>query len=314
MTLTWLGASSVLVIIAIAFLIAMPSYFARSRTSDIHAERNADDIIADDAELTDPAYDTVTPSRPDTGYAATFTGREAGTPLAPGRIMLVAFVVLGLAMVLVGAPIAVMTALSWWVPGAGLLLAGGSLAALRALALADARRRGRRYRDEYAAEASQIVLTKPAPEQQAEEPEALRAASTVVVDDEPAEPQRPVKQAVKSLKNARATREPSYRDLLGTAGVQELGLKHELHPAFEPATSSWEPREVPIPTYLEVAPSYAHLPQPADFASYEQAKREEEAAEKTELSQRNAATETHESTQSATGAIALDEILRRRRA
>lgn len=322
MNLTWLGASSVLLLLALTMFIAVPRIVrSRSPLASICAEKEAADILAEETEST-PAPLTFPAHQTDFAREAAQAPSSQYQPqvlIKRGRVALFGGAVISLAAAAVLALLALISQLSWWLPLALLLVSAFSLATLRILAVRDSKKRGRRRRSRE--QESPLVLTKAAPAPaEAEQIETVSEAplqpvrskvkplAQPPVELSVAPAQAPTRQAgqaplsftAKSLRYARTHRVEHRPNLQGTAGSEELTLREETGEKFIPATSGWQPTEVPQPTYLDVEEVQRELPAPIDTDHYEKS-RSKSLAEAQRLGEEEAG-------------FQLDDILARRRA
>ncbi len=342
MGLTWLGATSVLLLIAVAVFIALLRYYRHSAQAHIHAERSAEDIVTDEVDSAEAQSLALAEGQ---GQAAAYAGSKtfsapASSSSPPefrlkwGRISIFLPGLLALLAGIILVPCALLTDLPWVWPGLAWALALLAFASLRALALKDAKARGRNYRADprhQPAPEQGIVLTKAqkGADQEAEQgadsqkdpkdeagwatlgqagqkPGADEGDQLLELAESPAQRpvktpgQQPVNYAAKSLRYARTQPRPDRSSLEGTAGAAQMQLHADLEPRFESQQKSWQPTQVPQPTYLEVEQAQRSLPDPVEIPAYEK-------------SASSSLKEAQQMADLASG-MSLDEILKRRRA
>ncbi|WP_341393438.1 hypothetical protein [Arthrobacter sp. G119Y2] len=249
-----------------------------------------------------------------------------------GRTALALAGALALAAVVIGLPLAVFGAASWWIPVGALAVAAAATASLRTLAVRDRRRKvDAAFRAAMSAArpaspvfaASSPAASRPAasvdgapvdgaPEARAGEPvrhyreTALFDAQSPAGSGTSAAPDAPSAASVTTAPGA-ADRRPTAEELRTAA----LEVAAKTAPAGPPKTSTtpWEPVEVPKPVYVE-AP-VAQRPAPEPLVLPEPPK----PAARTSLRAPAAdSTDTAGTATPSTGKINLDDVLQRRRA
>ena len=229
-----------------------------------------------------------------------------------GRTALALAGALALAVVVIGFPLAVFGAASWWLPVNALLVAAGAVASLRALAVRD-----RRLRVEAAFRDAMSVGRQPSPAPQPD-PEPLPVPEKPVQRRETVLFDRESSSGAKAAANkgtgasaeAKTITAPGSSDRpltpaeLRTAALESAAAsakKPSDRPAGPPKTSTtpWEPVAVPKPIYVE-AP-VAQRPVPAPLVPPETPKS-------------TARTPLRPGAAPVTGKINLDDVLQRRRA
>ena len=276
-------------------------------------------------------------ARPDasTGTSAPRTGapepvRHPEFRIHYGRTALALAGALALAAVVIGFPLAVFGAASWWIPVGALVVAAAATVSLRTLAVRDRRRKvdaAFRAAMSAARPASPgFAASSPA----ASSPAASRPAAPVdraPVDGAPearaGEPVRHYREtalfdaqspAGSGTSAASVTTAPGAADRRPTAEelrTAALEVAAKTAPAGPPKTSTtpWEPVEVPKPVYVE-AP-VAQRPAPEPLVLPEPPK----PAARTSLRAPAAdSTDTAGTATPSTGKINLDDVLQRRRA
>ncbi len=214
---------------------------------------------------------------------------SAGAPRGPqgsqqvfrvryGRTALALTGALALAAVILGLPLAALGAASWWMPLVGVVLAGASVATLRALAVRD-----RRLRIDAAFRAAMSTgsrnHTVPAPQPEVEEYREVAAEpvrvqrETVLFDAESTQgapsgsAQADVAAAPASSSTAPASSaRPLTAAELRTAALEFAAASTPQTPAGPPKTSTtpWEPIPVPKPIYVEAPVAQRPAPEPLD--------------------------------------------------
>ncbi|WAP52622.1 hypothetical protein OL239_05200 [Arthrobacter sp. ATA002] len=259
-------------------------------------------------------------SAPDTGAAGPVRGRRPEFRIHYGRTALALAGALALAAAVIGLPLAVFGAASWWVPAGSLAAVAAATASLRALAVRDRRRRvdaafraamgAPRSAEFRAAELRPAGLALQAPA-----PEPARAVRETVLFDaqSTADSGSSAVPAAAETVPATVTTAPGAADRRLTAAelrTAALEVAAKAVPAGPPKTSTtpWEPVEVPKPVYVE-AP-VAQRPAPEPLVLPEPPK----PAARTPL--RAPAADSAEAGAAAprTGKINLDDVLQRRRA
>ena len=244
-----------------------------------------------------------------------------------GRTALALAGALALAAVVIGLPLAVFGAASWWIPVGALVVAAAATVSLRTLAVRDRRRKvdaafraamsaARPASPGFAASSPAAPVDRApvdgAPEARAGEPvrhyreTALFDAQSPAGSGTSAAPDAPSAASVTTAPGA-ADRRPTAEELRTAA----LEVAAKTAPAGPPKTSTtpWEPVEVPKPVYVE-AP-VAQRPAPEPLVLPEPPK----PAARTSLRAPAAdSTDTAGTATPSTGKINLDDVLQRRRA
>lgn len=260
MASSWLGATSVLLVLAVIIFLALPKLLQRSQDTTIAAERFAEDIYLDaQTDLAgEPLDHTAAPhSRLAAPSEEPTQQREAEEPAFTiywGRVLIFGVGVFALLTAFFTSLIALFTALSWAVPATSLLVAGACVATLRAFALHDAKKRGH-----YAAatrptiEHEEIVL-RPREKSQEKAPltlENLPESANVRIKPSKTDDQVPVAFAAKSLRYARTHHQSERPVLEGTATSTPLEERRLPEEPFESAVAEWQPTPLPEPIYTD---------------------------------------------------------------
>ncbi|MCC3268106.1 hypothetical protein MUG94_13375 [Arthrobacter gengyunqii] len=264
--------------------------------------------------------------------AAGVSGRpqspQQGFRIRYGRTALALAGALALLMVVLGLPLAVFGAVSWWMPLGGAAVAGAAIASLRVLAVRDRRHRvDAAFRAAMSAGIRQVPVSAPEPaaEQPAAAAEPVRPQRETVLFDAqsfPGAKNGSAETADEAVGKATVTTAPGSSDRpltaaeLRSAALEFAAASTPQAPAGPPKTSTtpWEPVAVPKPVYVE-AP-VAQRPAPEPLVPPQTPK----PAARTSLraGAAAAAAESSDSTGSdaapGTGKINLDDVLQRRRA
>lgn len=260
------------------------------------------------------------------GHSATGTGSApaargaAGTPetaqphpdfsIRYGRTALALAGALALAVVVIGLPLAVFGAASWWLPVNALLVAAGAVASLRALAVRDRRLRVEAaFRDAMSVGRQLPPAPQPDPEPLPVPEKPVQRRETVLFDREDsagtkAAAGKGASAEAKIITAPGSSDRPLTPAELRTAALESAAAsakKSSDRPAGPPKTSTtpWEPVAVPKPIYVE-AP-VAQRPVPAPLVPPQTPKS-------------TARTPLRPGAAPVTGKINLDDVLQRRRA
>ncbi|QRZ62145.1 hypothetical protein [Rothia sp. ZJ932] len=241
------GASSLLVIIAGVIIWFSQSRFKTPLFEAINAEKFASDVI--DGQEENPSHPLVADENPAQSFI-----------LKKGRTAIFVAAAICLLLALLTALATPFTAVSWWVP---LLLGGFSftgLATLRALAVADMKKKSVSFAERGDARPRSMNLTVAEAVAHEENPVEMAAPYETERVYRPAA----VASAAKNLRRARTHRPVEHRRVDAAAvepevlGPNDAPARYEAHRSFEvPAANTWTPVEVPVPTYLEAEVVYA---------------------------------------------------------
>lgn len=304
---------------AAASAAAAPAVLPAPSSTAIRSSISADGLSQQGKIMHNDSYHQ--PGSPATGTGSAPVARgTAGAPetaqpqpdfsIRYGRTALALAGALALAVVVIGLPLALFGAASWWLPVNALLVAAGAVASLRALAVRD-----RRLRVEAAFRDAMSVGRQPSPAPQPD-PEPLpvpekpvQRRETVLFDRENSAGAKAAAGTGASAE-ARVITAPGSSDRpltpaeLRTAALESAAAsakKSSDRPAGPPKTSTtpWEPVAVPKPIYVE-AP-VAQRPVPAPLVPPQTPKS-------------TARTPLRPGAAPVTGKINLDDVLQRRRA
>lgn len=260
MASSWLGATSVLLVLVVIIFLALPKLLQRSQDTTIAAERFAEDIYLDAQTglAGEPLAHTAAPhSRLAAPSEEPTQQREAEEPAFTiywGRVLIFGVGVFALLTAFFTSLIALFTALSWAVPATSLLAAGACVATLRAFALHDAKKRGHHaVATRPTIEHEEIVL-RPREKSQEKAPltlENLPESANVRIKPSKTDDQVPVAFAAKSLRYARTHHQSERPVLEGTATSTPLEERRLPEEPFESAVAEWQPTPLPEPIYTD---------------------------------------------------------------
>lgn len=263
MGISWLGASSVLLVIAVVLFLAIPRFFQRNSVTSIAAERFAEDICLDShtglsgepLSHTVLAADTPTwsvSSRPARVARSQSQPEEARYTIYWGRVLIFGLGLVAFLTAFLSALFALFSSSSWLVPVTSFLVALACIATLRAFALHDEKKRGRRRLAQNPQPQTSHIVLQPAQESEAapQKNDFLREESPVRLKPKPSEDQQPVSFAAKSLRYARTHHQPERLRLEGTA-KKPLRDRRLPEVPFESSVLEWQPTPLPEPIYTD---------------------------------------------------------------
>lgn len=318
MGFSWLGASSFLLLIVVGIFLSVPRLIQRKQSSvQIVAERFAEDVCLDShtgsagEPLSHTSVQTAgrrpSATKAESASAATAaTADSTGWVIHWGRVAIFGTAVLSVLGAVILFIWALLAPAGFLAPAVLTVISVAGFATLRALAIRDAKARGRQWRQNAQPEqVSDVVLHAPTPRVKASQDlEEPRATHRPVKHPSAA----PVSYAVKSLRHARAHHDAPRDGLEGTA-EEPLQNRRELEQPFENSIQQWEPTPLPEPVYRDIELKQPELPQELFETKFTLPALRESATDKNAHGQSSSAKHT----QTIGAGPSLDEILNRRR-
>lgn len=255
MDISWVGATSILLVISVTLFLALPRFFQYPSASQIEAERFAEDICLDsqtgmEGEPLSHTARVCDFSKEPTNAGLTFS-QQAIFTIRWKRVAIFGVGALSACTAFISGVFAIFTALGWGIPLGALTLTIFSLATLRSLAIRDAKIRGRRRVAENNQVAESEIVLQPRIQREKSPPSDEENLPLPI----PSKPQKreqqiPVSSASKSLRYARTHHRPQRQSLEGTS-QESLSQRQLPEEPFENSLDTWQPTPLPEPVYTD---------------------------------------------------------------